>query len=129
MRALVLFILLALAAPLWAEHEMKTYSSTAKGAKVTVVHFGAPWCGPCKVMEPDWQTFQKDYKQKVNIVSINVDEDTPENKKYGELAKAFGGIPYTVWLDSNGKVLQKAEGLVGKDVLVRQTEAAVKAAK
>ena len=29
--------------PALAKPEMKTESSTAKGAVVTVVHFGAPW--------------------------------------------------------------------------------------
>lgn len=32
-----------LAMPSAGKEKMKTHSSTAKGAKVTVVHFGAPW--------------------------------------------------------------------------------------
>jgi hypothetical protein len=39
---LMLMVLLAIM-PALAKPEMKTESSTAKGAVVTVIHFGAPW--------------------------------------------------------------------------------------
>ena len=32
-----------LAAPSAGKEKMKTHSSSVEGAKVTVVHFGAPW--------------------------------------------------------------------------------------
>ncbi|MGE0493014.1 MAG: hypothetical protein AB7S38_27630 [Vulcanimicrobiota bacterium] len=41
--ALVCLGLGLMAAPGASKEKMKTHSSTAKGAKVTVVHFGAPW--------------------------------------------------------------------------------------
>lgn len=47
LQKLVLCMFLGLATGLTsvqsAPHEMKTHSSTVKAAKVTVVHFGAPW--------------------------------------------------------------------------------------
>lgn len=41
--AIYMVLLLSMACAVWAKPEMKTHSSDAMGAKVTVVHFGAPW--------------------------------------------------------------------------------------
>lgn len=38
-----LLVTAACSAPGGGKTEMKTYTKTAPGAKVTVVHYGAPW--------------------------------------------------------------------------------------
>ncbi|QNL50416.1 redoxin domain-containing protein [Olivibacter sp. SDN3] len=44
--------------------------------KITLVDFYADWCVPCKEMEPTLEKLAKDYKDKVFIYRINVDEAT-----------------------------------------------------
>ncbi len=39
-----------------------------------LIDYYAPWCGPCKKMEPILNTLSQEYSGKVQIVRINVDE-------------------------------------------------------
>lgn len=67
--------------------------------------------------------FESNYKSKVNLVSINVDETTtPEFKKYGKLGDLSDSIPFTIWIDPNQKVLDKAVGGLSAADLVKRTD-------
>jgi thioredoxin len=41
-----------------------------------LIDYYAPWCGPCKKMEPILNSLSAEYEGKVQIVRINVDEAT-----------------------------------------------------
>ena len=53
-----------------------------------IIDFYADWCGPCKKLAPTVEQIAKDYKGKIYVYKVNVDEQQ-------ELAGAFGiqGIP------------------------------------
>lgn len=80
-------------------------------------------------MEPALTQFESKYKKKFNLVTINVDEkEKPETKRYHKLSKLSESIPFTVWLDSKGNVLDKYAGsLTEKQLASRSDEAALKA--
>lgn len=83
-------------------------------------------------MEPAMTQFESKFKKRVNLASMNSDvTDTPEYKKYGRYLEQLsqGGIPLTVWLDSKGKVLDKALGGLSEKQLSERSEKAIKAAK
>lgn len=127
---LLLGLLVAVACSAPGKVEMKTYTKSAPGAKVTVVHYGAPWCGPCVAMEPAMVQFESQYAKKVNLVMINVDDSkSPEMVKYGEFVKKAGGVPYTVWLDSKGKLMGEKIGGMDATELSKMTEDYIKKAK
>lgn len=75
---------------------------TSKG--VVLVDFWATWCGPCKMMAPNVEEIATEYKGKVTVGMVDVDECQ-------ELATRFGimSIP-TLIVFKDG---EKKEVLVG----------------
>jgi len=80
--------------------------------------FWATWCPPCKELKPIIEGLEKEYAGKVEIKSIDVDQ----NK---ELASKFGvqAIPTLVFLDAKGTELSRFVGLVPKDSIVNRFKA------
>ncbi len=75
--------------------------------------FFATWCPPCKQLAPTIEALEKEYDGKIEIKSI----DTDQNK---ELAQKFNvqAIPTLVFLDAKGKELSRIVGLTSKDTIV-----------
>jgi thioredoxin 1 len=48
--------------------------------KYLLLDFWAPWCNPCKLMNPILDEIEKDYKLKIQ--KINVDEDAAMVQQY-----------------------------------------------
>lgn len=70
-----------------------------------LMDFGAPWCGPCRVLEPILESLAKKYAGRAKIVSINVDDNRSLARKY-----VGRGIPTLVLL-KGGKELYRREGI------------------
>jgi peroxiredoxin len=112
----------------------KTISLADFHGKAVVVNFWATWCQPCRVEMPWFVELQKRYgPEGLQIVGISVDDDSsPEdvakfandlNVNYPILMgqdaveNAYGGIqflPVTVYIDREGKIVDKVFGLVGR---------------
>ena len=73
--------------------------------------FWAEWCVPCKMVGPILEQMAEEYKGKVKIAKINVDEE-------GELASNYNivSIP-TILLFHNGAVAKQQIGAVPKKTL------------
>lgn len=108
-------------------------SSIYKDAKVTVINFWAPWCGPCCGEIPDLVELSHEYASKgLQIIGIVPDYGSPSSASnseeylsqindkiaelsidyqvgladeaaYGEINKLSPSIPFTIVVDSNGK--------------------------
>ncbi len=98
-------------------------------SEIVLINFWASWCTPCLAEIPSINALRKKYHaQGFEVIGINVDENPAEvlpkfQKKLGmeftsyldsdgKLADQFGvhGIPFTVILDKNRKVLQVETG-------------------
>lgn len=51
------------------------YAELLNSDKKVLVNFYAPWCAPCKKMEPYILKMQKDMADKVVVIRLNVDEN------------------------------------------------------
>ena len=68
-----------------------------------LLDFWAPWCNPCKLMNPIIDNIEKEYPN-IEIVRINVDEDSAMVDKYG-----IQTIP-TYILEKDGQIINAVKG-------------------
>lgn len=87
-------------------------------AGFAVVDFYADWCGPCKMMMPVFEEVAEEYKGKVKIGKMNVDESP---KTPGEFS--VSGIPTIVFL-KNGEEVSRLTGFQAKESLVAKIKGA-----
>jgi thioredoxin 1 len=72
-----------------------------------LVDFWAPWCAPCRMMEPTIKALSKDYK----VRKVNVDNNRELAKEYGITA-----IP-ALLIFKDGRIISRHEGVTAESVL------------
>jgi len=109
--------------------------------KVILLNFFATWCPPCRKEMPDFNEIAREYKQKVEIIGVNVGrEGLPKVKSFAErnnltfsiiadgseIAGLYGpinAIPVTIIIDKEFNIAQKYIGMRPKEVFVSDIEA------
>lgn len=81
-----------------------------------IIDFWAPWCGPCKMMNPILEEVEKEYSAKIEIVKVNVDEAQDQAVKHGVMS-----IPTYVFI-KNGQEVDRLIGYTAKKELVARIE-------
>ena len=76
-----------------------------------LVDFWAVWCGPCKAVAPAVEELAKQYKGKVKIAKMDVDEHQQVPQQYG-----IRSIP-TLLVFKGGRVVDTIVGAVPKSKL------------
>ena len=118
--------------------------SNYKG-KIVILDFWATWCGPCRIGIPDLIEIQKEYKDKVVVIGISLDQDRtlkdviPFIKEYKinypvvygteQVVIDYGyieAIPTTFILDTKRNIVDKFIGLVPKSSYVNKIKSLLK---
>jgi thioredoxin len=73
-----------------------------------LLDFWAEWCSPCKMIAPLLDTVANEYKDKLRVVKLNIDENPLTPPKYN-----IRGIP-TLLLFRDGTVAAQQVGAVSK---------------
>jgi thioredoxin 2 len=78
--------------PWIADADDSTFGEVAGDAKIPViVDLRAPWCGPCRMVNPALEQLARDLAGRVKLVKVNVDVSPQVSQRFG--AQAIPTLP------------------------------------
>jgi thioredoxin 1 len=77
-----------------------------------LVDFWAVWCGPCQMVAPSLEYLAQNYKGKLKVTKLNVDENREIPARYGIMS-----IP-TILIFKQGELKETIIGALPKDQIV-----------
>jgi thioredoxin 1 len=83
-------------------------ADVVKSDILTVVDFGATWCGPCKKLHPIMEELALQFAGKIKVFEVNVEDSTETAMKYG-----ITSVPQLLFF-KDGKVRETVVGLLPK---------------
>jgi thioredoxin 1 len=83
-------------------------TDVVKASQPVLLDFWAEWCSPCKMIAPILDAIADEYKDRLRVVKLNIDENPKTPPKYN-----IRGIP-TLLLFRNGTVAAQQVGAVSK---------------
>lgn len=93
----------------------KNFKSEVLEEKIPVlVDFWAPWCGPCKIISPIIEEIAREYKDKIKVTKLNIDD-------YPQVASTYGimSIP-TLLIFKDGKIVDSLVGIISKNQILER---------
>lgn len=84
--------------------------------KLVVIDFWAEWCAPCKMVGPIIEQIAEEYKDKIVVGKVDVDNNDEATSKYG-----IRNIP-TVLFIKNGQVVDKVVGAGPKNLFTEKID-------
>lgn len=86
-----------------------------------IIDFWAPWCSPCKMLAATMEDIAKDYKGRVRVAKVNVEEAAGKiSAKYG-----ISALPTIVIINKDGQMAKKMVGLSSKQEISKAIDQAI----
>lgn len=100
------------------EHVLEVRDETFEGEVLrreepVIVDFGAPWCPPCRALEPTFAKLAAEYEGRVRFAKVNIDDNPSVTQRYG-----VKGIP-TLILFVGGREVERVVGAAGREAIAR----------
>ena len=90
------------------------YDEFVKNSGLSIVDYGATWCGPCKKYEPIFEELAEKFENKVVVAKVDIGEQPAIAQENGVMS-----VP-TVIIYQNGKVVDRIVGVVPAGKLVEK---------
>jgi thioredoxin 1 len=94
-------------------NDLNFESEVVKSPLPFLLDFSAVWCGPCKVLAPIVERLADEYKGKVRVGKLDIDDSPVVASKLG-----IRGVP-TVLVFKDGKESGRHVGVTNKETLLK----------
>lgn len=86
---------------------------------ITLVDFYATWCGPCRMIAPFIEEIDEEYKEKIKVIKVDVDECSSIAERY-----SINAIPALV-VFKNNELFKSNVGFLPKESITNLIEEAL----
>jgi thioredoxin 2 len=82
------------------------FEQVVTGNDTVIVDFWAPWCGPCRMMEPHYEEAARRLKHQARFAKVNADDEPQLSSRFG-----IRGIPTLIAFRNGREVARQTGGM------------------